>query len=192
NHLLAVGIKGVVDDPFRGIDGVIVLVSEMAKALGDGFEPGSLGLMIERVVRIGAIDDLSNQDERWIVGESVFFQDCLERALLAVVTELDVLYVVWSGAEAFCFLHHLVGRDENELSVLVDKFLDQPRAGDAVDLDPFACDPFHRKPPRCWIVRLGERSGSEASTSLPSAGDLLCAVTDGPEHLVAPGAWRGA
>src|ERR1700731_2248151 len=50
DHLLAVGINGVVDDPFRGIHRVIVLVSEMTKSFGDGFEPGSFGLMIERVV----------------------------------------------------------------------------------------------------------------------------------------------
>src|SRR5205807_8118358 len=29
-----------------------------------------------------------------------------------------------------------------------------------------------------------------ASTSLPSSGDLLCAVTDRPEHLIALRAWR--
>ena len=67
-------VKGVVDDPFRGVDGVIVLVSEIAKSLGDRFKSRSFGLMVERVVGIGAVDDLSMQDERRIAPEPVFFR----------------------------------------------------------------------------------------------------------------------
>ena len=74
DHLLAVGVKGVVDDPFRGIDGVIVLVPEMPKSLGDRFEARSFRLAIKRVVGIGAVDDLSKQDERRIAPEPVFFR----------------------------------------------------------------------------------------------------------------------
>jgi hypothetical protein len=65
---------------------MIVLVSEMAKSLGDRFEPRSFGLMVEGVVGIRAVDDLSKQDERGIVGECILFQDCLERALFPVMT----------------------------------------------------------------------------------------------------------
>jgi hypothetical protein len=85
DHFLAVGVEGVVDDPFRGIEDVIVLVSEMAKALGDGFEPRSFGLMVERVVGIGAVDDLAEKDKCLVARESVFFQDRLERALFPVM-----------------------------------------------------------------------------------------------------------
>src|SRR5882757_724404 len=38
---------------------------------------------------------------------------------------------------------HLVGRHVEELRLLLDEALDQPRAGDAVDLGAFARDPFH-------------------------------------------------
>jgi hypothetical protein len=86
DHLLAVGVKSVIDDPFRGIERVIVLVAEMTKTLGDRFETGPLGLMVERVVGVGAVDDPAKQDQRRIAGESIFFQDCLERAFLAVMT----------------------------------------------------------------------------------------------------------
>src|SRR5262252_10322188 len=86
DHFLAVGVKGVVDDPLRGIDGVIVLVSEMAKSLGDRLEPWSFGLVMKRIVSVGAVDDLSKQHQRRIFREPVFLQDCLERAFLAVVT----------------------------------------------------------------------------------------------------------
>src|SRR5262249_21444902 len=74
----------------------------------------------------------------------------------AVVPQFDVFHVVEDGAQAFGLVHHLVGWNENELRVLVDEFLDQPWAGDPVDLDVLARDPFHailhwhciRTPPR--------------------------------------------
>src|SRR5262249_50633422 len=57
--------------------------------------------------------------------------------------QFDVFHVVEDGAQAFGLVHHLVGWNENELRVLVDEFLDQPWAGDPVDLDVLARDPFH-------------------------------------------------
>ena len=50
------------------------------------------------------------------------------------MAEFDVLHVVRDGVEAFGLGHDLVARHENELGVLVDEFLDQPRAGDPIDL----------------------------------------------------------
>src|SRR5262245_27965700 len=86
DHFLAVGVKGVVDDPLRGVDGVIVFVSEMAKSLGDRFEPWSFRLVIKRIVSVGAVHDLSKQRQRRIFRGSIFLQNCLERALLAMMT----------------------------------------------------------------------------------------------------------
>ena len=103
--------------------------------------------MVEGIVGVGAVDDLSKQHERRIFSEFVFFQYRFERAFLAMVTQLDVFDVVRDGAETFRFLRDPVGRDEDELGVLVDEFLDQPRTGDAIDLNPFARDPFHGLPP---------------------------------------------
>jgi len=57
--------------------------------------------------------------------------------------QLDVFHVVEDGVQALSLVDHLVGRDENELRIPVDEFLDQPRAGDPVDLDVLARDPFH-------------------------------------------------
>lgn len=42
NHFLAVGIEGVIDDPLRRIDLVIVLETEVPESLGDCVQPGSL------------------------------------------------------------------------------------------------------------------------------------------------------
>src|SRR5690349_4495345 len=36
NHLVAVGVEGIVDDPLCGIDLVIILEPQMPKSLGDG------------------------------------------------------------------------------------------------------------------------------------------------------------
>src|SRR5262249_29957438 len=99
---------------------VIVLVAEVAKSLGNRFEPGSFGLMVERVVGIRAVDDLPEQDQSWIAREPVCFQDCLERAFLAVMAEVHVLDIVGNGVDGFCLLHALVGWDKNELGVLID------------------------------------------------------------------------
>jgi hypothetical protein len=37
----------------------------------------------------------------------------------------------------------LVGGNEDELRILVNELLDEPWAGDAIDLHVFAGDPFH-------------------------------------------------
>src|SRR3989442_8314840 len=55
--------------------------------------------------------------------------------------QFDVFHVVGDSVEAFNLVHHLVGLDENELRVPVDEFLDEPWAGDPVDLDVLARDP---------------------------------------------------
>ena len=36
-----------------------------------------------------------------------------------------------------------LGREKNELRLLVDEVADQPRTGDSIDLNPLARDPFH-------------------------------------------------
>src|SRR6266542_1519948 len=87
-HFLAIRIERVVDDPFGRVDGVIVLEAEMAKALGDGLEPGALALMIKRVVGIGAVDDFSEQDKRGIAAAILSLPGRLERAFPTVLSEL--------------------------------------------------------------------------------------------------------
>ena len=60
-----------------------------------------------------------------------------------MVAELHVFDVVGDCIEAFCFLHHFVSGRENEFRILIDKLLDQPWAGDAVNLDVFSGNPLH-------------------------------------------------
>ena len=81
DHFLAVRVKGVVNDPFRSIECVIVLVSEMAEAFCDRFQAGPFRLLVKRVVRISAVDDPSQQYERSVADKRVFLENCLKRAL---------------------------------------------------------------------------------------------------------------
>jgi hypothetical protein len=84
HHLAAIRVECVVDDPLGGIERMIILVAEMPEALGDGLKARPFGLMIERVVGIGAVHDPAKQHERRISRELVLLQDRLERAFLAV------------------------------------------------------------------------------------------------------------
>src|SRR5437899_2332295 len=66
HHLAAVSIQSIIDDPFRSVDFMIVLESQMTKPLCNCVETGTFRLMPERVVRVRAIDNFSEQDQRWI------------------------------------------------------------------------------------------------------------------------------
>src|ERR1700755_2666253 len=57
--------------------------------------------------------------------------------------ELDAGDVIRLRAGFLARRQHLVGRHVEELRLLVDETLDQPRAGDAIDLGTFAGDPLH-------------------------------------------------
>src|SRR5258707_13872168 len=151
-HLAAIRIERIVDDPLRRILCVVVLEAEMPEAFCDSFEPWTLWLVVQRVVGIGAVDDPPKQHQRGILCQLVLFQDGFERAFLAVMAKLNVFDVVGNGVEAFRLSHHLLCRHKHELGVLVDELLDQPGAGDAVDLDLFSGDPFHPYPP-VWLLR---------------------------------------
>src|SRR5215470_1931119 len=99
HHLAAVGIERVVDDPFRSIERVIVGIAEMPKAFSNRLESWPFRLLVEGVVRIRAIHDAAEQDQRRIGGQPVLLQNSLERTLLAMMAELDVLDVIWDRVE---------------------------------------------------------------------------------------------
>src|SRR5437667_5660699 len=73
----------------------------------------------------------------------MLFQDRFERALLATMAQLDAIHVVWSG----CLLRgdslHLVRRNKEKLRFRVNELLDEPGAGDPIDLHLLACHPLH-------------------------------------------------
>ena len=72
HHLLAVRIEGVVNNPFRSIYRMIVLVTEMPKAFCNGLQSRSFGLLVQGVVGVRAVDDLAQKDKRAIIRQLVF------------------------------------------------------------------------------------------------------------------------
>src|SRR5215469_6978406 len=117
--------------------------------------PGPSALVIKRIVGVGSVDDLAEQNQGGIAGQLVFLQDRLERAFLAVVAEFHVFHVVRNCIKAFGFVHHFVGRHKDEIGFLVDEFPDEPWTGYTIDLDVFAGDPFHwcLLEERCSVMR---------------------------------------
>ena len=71
-HLTAIRIERVIDDPPCRIVFVVVLEAKMPESFGDSFEAGSLRLMVQRVIGVGAVDDPPKQHQRRIAGQLVF------------------------------------------------------------------------------------------------------------------------
>jgi bacterial/archaeal transporter family protein len=91
-------------------------------------------------MRVGSPDNFPQQNERWI-GELVFFQDGIERNILAVMPQLAIRDVEHDSVSDPSPVS--VARQEDKLRVLVDEFFDKPRAGNAVHFNFLASDPFH-------------------------------------------------
>ncbi len=91
--------------------------------------------------RIRRAHNLTQQNERWI-GELVFFHDRIERNIFAVMPELAIGYVENDSVIDLCPVSAVW--QEDKLCVSVDKFFDQPRAGNSVHFNFLAGDPFHK------------------------------------------------
>ena len=91
--------------------------------------------------RIGGAHNFAEQNERGI-GETVFFQDRIERNVFPVMPKLTIRHVEYNSTADLCPIG--VVRQKNKLGIGVDKFLDQPRTGNAVDFNFLASDPFHK------------------------------------------------
>src|SRR5919204_2305157 len=65
------------------------------------------------------------------------------------MSELHVLDVIWDRVLALSHGHDLVRRDIDEFGIGIDKALDQPWTGDAIDVGVFSRDPLHLISPAC-------------------------------------------
>ena len=101
---------------------MIVGVAQVPEALGDRRQARPLRLPIERVIRVGPVDDLTEQHQGRIAGQTVHLQDGLERAFLTMMPQLDPGNVERDAPQAARFLEDLLGRDEEELGLGVDEF----------------------------------------------------------------------
>ena len=143
SHFLAIGVQRIIDNPLRGIELVVVLEAEVTKAFSHRVQTGRLGLVPQRVVGVGAVDDLGEKNHRGVSVKLVFLYNRIERAFLAMVPELDVLHVVWNRVLPLGDGHHLGGGDKEKRGVRIDELFDQPRASDPVYLHSLARNPFH-------------------------------------------------
>src|SRR6266571_6517905 len=63
DHLLTVGIEGIIDDPLGGVQLVVVPVAQVPEALGNRLQPLSFRLVPERIICIGAIHNFTEQNQ---------------------------------------------------------------------------------------------------------------------------------
>src|SRR5262249_54289508 len=115
----------------------------MAEALRDRLEPGRLGLVPERVVRVGPVDDFREENQGRVAIELVLLHQGIEGAFPAVVAEIDAWHVERDGILTGGCVDHLLRPHEQKLGSGIDELPDQPRAGDAIYFYSFACDPLH-------------------------------------------------
>src|SRR5258708_804738 len=117
HHLLTVPVERIVDDGLRRDQLVVIFEPEMPKPFGDRIQPRGLRLVPERVVSVSAVYDLCQENDRRITCESVLFHERIEGALLAFVSELDVLDVVGRRPLAPGIRQDLSGTDARLLSL---------------------------------------------------------------------------
>src|SRR5437762_9237237 len=90
--------------------------------------------------RISRAHNLAQQNERWI-GELVFFHDRIERNIFAVMPKLAIGHVEHDSVIDLCPV--TVVWQEDKLCISVDEFFDEPWAGNSIDFNFLAGDPFH-------------------------------------------------
>src|SRR5690349_5676153 len=128
---------------------MVISQPQVAESLSDSFESRPLGLLPERVIGIGAVDDLAQQRQRRIFHQIVLAQNRLKGAFLAVVPQFNTLDIEWRRAFALGHRHYLVGGDKQELRLGINKFPDEPGASHPVNLHLLTGNPLH-----CWTPSL--------------------------------------
>src|SRR6059058_798368 len=91
------------------------------------------------------MDDTCQLRDR-LIGDLVFADDGFEAASSIDMAELDVRHVIWNRVLALDGRHDVGGRYKQELGLRVDKSLDEPGAGDPIDIRVRAGDVFHDRP----------------------------------------------
>src|SRR5690242_8664286 len=109
-------VEGVVRRELAGHVLEIVLAGGL-EARGERVEPGRL----RRETTVGGIraaDDEGKSAQGWIV-ELVLLEEGIERAIVAVVPELDARDIIGDRLLTLCDLHDLRGRNEEECRLTV-------------------------------------------------------------------------
>src|SRR5207249_3722171 len=103
----------------------VISQSECSEAAGDPAQTFSSRMRIGGM-RISRAHNLAEQNERR-VGEFVFFEDRIKGNIFAVMPELAIRDVEYDSVIDLCPVG--VPRQEQKFRVGIDKFLDEPWAG---------------------------------------------------------------
>src|SRR6266851_517655 len=144
----AVRVQGIVRRELLG-HVVVVVLRHRLESRRQRVEARGLRRELPRVGIGAAYDECQRAQRR--LRELVLVQERVERAALAVVTELDVRDVVRDRALPLGDLSHLVARHEQKRWVAVDESADQPGACDAIDACLLSGDPFHLIAPLAYF-----------------------------------------
>ena len=118
---------------------------------------------------VGAAHDGGELFERRIL-DAVNSQKRVERASIALMGEFDALDIEGRGARFRRDRKNLARRHIDELCAWIDESLNEPRAGDAIDLRPLARHPF---------VCAGAEFAAGGQAALLPAGDAAFEVGSG-------------
>ena len=117
----------------------MIAQAERAETARDPTQAFTRGMRIGWT-RIRRADNFPEQQHCWI-SVIVFLDDGIERNVFGVMTELAVRHVENNPVVDLGPVG--VTRQKNELGLRIDKLFDEPGAGDAIDLNFLASDPFH-------------------------------------------------
>src|SRR2546422_3037691 len=143
--VLAPGVERVVHRRFQLNLFLIALAKHQGEASGTCADPRRLGRDRHIVGHVGTVDDTGQLREPR-VAQLIFADDRFEAAPSIDVAELDVWHVIGNGLFALGGRHDIGRWHEQELSLRVDKSLDQPGTGDPIDVRIRASDVFHDGP----------------------------------------------
>ncbi len=132
-------VECLVNNKFA-FENFVIAQSERSEAAGNPAQTFS-GRMRVGGMRISRAYNLAQQNERRI-GELVFFHDRIERDVFAVMPEFAIRHIEYDSIADPGPVG--VVWQEHKLGVWVHEFFDEPWAGNSIDFNFLAGDPFHK------------------------------------------------
>src|SRR6266545_5839676 len=136
-------VKRVVEKR-RSLEDVGVVLAYLRKTLADGPQIRRLGGDVHLRRKVRAVDDPGESPERLVARKSLVDKG-LKRAAAALVAVAICRFrrVEADGSFALLNCGHLLGFDEEDLGLRIEKSSDQTAGGRPVDVDAFTRHPLH-------------------------------------------------
>src|SRR5438445_6614102 len=135
------GIERVIDDE-AVLQHFVVVRRQVSQAHGDREQPSGLRGEV-MAVGVGAAHDFGDCNDGGIAGQIVSGDECVKAAALADMREFHARHIIGRRTRFLGNMDNLIGRNEDELRLLVDKACNQPGAGNTINDRTFAGNPFH-------------------------------------------------